>query len=245
MPTALVRSANGQFGGTSPKTVALGAVPTGGNLIVVALATWADTLNSFSSVTDNQTGAPNTYTRVAQIAQSTGATPFIEIWACPNITVNAGTFQVTSTFGVGTGLYGTMAVMEVSGALTSSPFDVAASARYTSGTTATSGSTATTANANSFVVGVVSGGPNPAGYQDPITGYTTIYTDQTDSEHNVSIQYKNVTSTGAQEANFGPLSASTPGTVALVAVFGGTGGGGGGGSIAAISHYHRMLRGGA
>jgi hypothetical protein len=123
-------------------TTAYPSQQTAGNLNVVAVM-WGDTVKTVSSVTDSK---GNPYALAAGPTRAPGLTS--AIYYAKNIA--GGSNAVTVAFN-GTALYPNVNVLEYSGLDTASPFDVSSSATGT-GTTANSGSAATT-SANELIVG--------------------------------------------------------------------------------------------
>jgi hypothetical protein len=126
----------------SSVTTAYPSQQTAGNLNVVAVM-WGDTVKTVSSVTDSK---GNNYALAAGLTKATGLTS--AIYYAKNIA--GGSNAVTVAFN-GTALYPNVNVLEYSGLDTASPFDISSSAAG-SGTTANSGSAATT-SANELIVG--------------------------------------------------------------------------------------------
>ena len=126
----------------SALTTAYSSQQAAGNLNVVAVM-WGDTTRAVSSVTDSR---GNSYALAAGPTTATGLSS--AIYYAKNIA--SGSNAVTVTFN-GTAAYPNVNVLEYSGLDTANPLDVSAAATG-SGTTANSGSAATT-SANELIVG--------------------------------------------------------------------------------------------
>lgn len=87
----------------SPLVISLPAAPTSGDTIVINV----NLLNNFetgnvTSITDNQSGSPNTYTLVkAQIDGEGGVNCRTEQWACQSVLYSSGGLQLTINFTAG------------------------------------------------------------------------------------------------------------------------------------------------
>jgi len=141
-----VRSATGTGNSTS-FTVNMGTAPSAGNLMVAVISTRGTSASRVSAIT--QVGA--SWSRVAQATNTSGTTT--EIWHAPNVAVGAGavvSFAQAS-------LMSAAVVIEYSGLLPSTPFDVGASSTSNSNSTAAStGTTVTTSQPNELWIGGIS-----------------------------------------------------------------------------------------
>jgi hypothetical protein len=125
-----------------------------GNLLVVAITYFPNTVASITSVTDNATGGSNTYTQVpsAYAHIAAGSNGSSDLWYCANCKSGATTvtinFSVTVTFEQG-------GVLEYSGAALSSPVDVSNNVSNGSAAATTfTGPTLATTNPGDVVVAV-------------------------------------------------------------------------------------------
>jgi hypothetical protein len=114
-----VQAVLGSWVATGPGTTApiSPSLPVGGtNNPVVLLYTWAsNSANTITSVTDNQSGNPNTYTKLIGLADSASQQSPLELWWCQSPTINLGTYTVTATFPVTTGQHILPRFFELSG----------------------------------------------------------------------------------------------------------------------------------
>jgi hypothetical protein len=162
-------------------TVTLPKATTKGNLVVVAVATWANTANPTVSGVTLGGSADN----FASVVSETGGNDNMNtyIWADPDCGQSSATIVVTCTGGSGTGPIIQVLVWEVSGTLSTSSVsaatDVSASG-YTSSSAAslvTTSATSTT-QANDIVFGVAGlyeGGSDTLSLTLPNPEYYTAY----------------------------------------------------------------------
>lgn len=222
---------SGSTGGSNTCAATFGSGVTSGNFIIVLIGTYV--ASAIQTPTCADTGS-NSYTRVVLMNNSTTETGDdlcggAIFWA-PITT--GGTLTVTVS-GMN-GAHSSMRVMEFSG-LAASPFDVGAAARYQSSahggastTSWTSGSTATTAQADELVIGLVTRPSNSDIYSlDASYGATELFTGNVNS---ISAGYKIVSATGTYAFN-GTASSAYAWFGAAVATFKADTGGGGGGSL--------------
>jgi hypothetical protein len=128
---------------TSPAVQHFTTAPTSGNMILIACCL----SNSFdpgniTGITDNQTGSPNTYSKViSQIDGEGGDNCSVELWQCTSVTYVSGTFTVSAAFSAGQSVQ--ICLMEAAG------YTTTADATGGHGTTANPlTATATSANTN-------------------------------------------------------------------------------------------------
>jgi hypothetical protein len=92
MGIARIQSRGARLSGSSG-TITLNALPTGGNTLVICMWGVFSGGSATFSVSDNQTGSPNTYTKLTS-AQVTNSV-YVAIYYALNVTVNLGTFTIT------------------------------------------------------------------------------------------------------------------------------------------------------
>lgn len=199
MPGAIVQSgyAVDDSSGTATTIAATLTGVSAGNLLV-AIVGFGDPTGAITcSVSD---GTAYTADAAGKV-RDTFNTQSSQVFYLPN--AGAGSHTITATLSVAES-YRRIRVFEISGVATASPEDKAAG-QYLSnvGTTTdsiSSGATATTTNANDFVLGLVqdTGSTDPgSGTLAAGTGYTLSGTNQI-----IGAEYKNVSSVGAQTATF-------------------------------------------
>ncbi len=128
--------------------VSFGGSPSSGDLVVVGISAWDQTINTPN---DNQ---GNTYNIVTSTSVAVGVhTMYIALYYAQNVSSNGGTFNVTGTI-ASTGAF-TMAVQDYRGAATASVLDQfnSKSSGATASTTFSSGNV-TTATNNELYVGL-------------------------------------------------------------------------------------------
>jgi hypothetical protein len=159
VPLLVVQSA---FYSSFPATI---TSTTAGNLIVIALSS-DQTVTGFS---DNASGGSNTYVQCPNAQATTPIGPS-DVWYAKNIHAGATTVSISASGGTGT----TATIWEVSGADTSTPFDIANHANnQTAGVSGPpflmSNPTLTTNYAQEFIVGCTNNanGITPPSVQDP------------------------------------------------------------------------------
>jgi hypothetical protein len=124
----------------TPATQSFSTHPSTGNQVIVAVPQSNNfTPGTVTSCTDNQSGSPNTYVRMApeQIDGEGGVNCSVEYWWCENITYVSGTFTVSVSIS-GTANTAQIALMETNGyttidqyggaGTTANPLDAVASA---------------------------------------------------------------------------------------------------------------------
>lgn len=170
-------------------------LPTSGHSGIVVINEFYNSgAGSITSVTDNQTGSPNTYTLIKHVA---GSLPFVEadIYWCQSLVINTGTLTITIATSNASNNY-LPRFVEMSGVVSgvdqSSTLSTSSS---TSPITITQGSVNT--NAKDLVLAFLAlgftGATNP-GLVAPATGYTAINTDNGFTPFVQSeLAYKNVT----------------------------------------------------
>lgn len=208
-------------------------LPAAGSDIVATGAYYHNTAGGFSAgVSDNQGGTTGSYSQSAYKVQAEGSeSENALIRFRENISSPSGTFTVQFDGG-GFVTYWAVGAIEVTG-LATTPLDVTATNGAVGGTASvspTSGTTATTAVADSIAVAVV--GVNSASTADMATpsGYSTIFNSANGAVSEVGNgAYKILAATGAQSASWPTITAGgSPNTwAAAIAVYKGTGGGGG------------------
>lgn len=216
--------------GAAPSS-ALNSSVTAGSLLVALVSFYSTGQNGTITVTDNNGNSwTTTETNGSNFAR--GCIAYAQ-----NANSGATTVTITSS---GTGdQYITAVVCEFSGVETAGAFDVDISAAG-GGTAANSGNTATLAQADSLVVGLVGATvSNAIPATDPVSGYTLIHRQRTDELQPINAGYKNVSATTAQSVS-NTLSASSE-WVAVCVVFKNSAGGGGGGAAKKAVHMRRMM----
>ena len=138
-----VQSATGSTGASASTSVSvtLASTPVAGNALVAVISTRGTSASRISGIT----GGGVTWSRVSQAANSGGATT--EIWYGPKVA--SGTTGITITQ---SSLRSAAVVIEYSGLLTPASFDLAANSTGSS-TSAVTGTTATTSQANELWLG--------------------------------------------------------------------------------------------
>jgi hypothetical protein len=213
-----IKSVSGD--GVTSLSLTLDNSTAGGNFIALYIPSYyRDASNSGQdySASDNKS---NTYTKAFESAGVTGS---LECWYAENISGGAS-HQVTISTPVG-GFF-MFAVAEYSGVATSSAFDTSAvSPQDTPATTYTSGSTATTAQADELLFGAVYS-YNGTVSVTPDSPWSAINT-RTGTFLHMVVTEQVVSSTGAY-ANTGSISGDTVKTWSGIATFKAAAGGGGG-----------------
>lgn len=197
-----VQSGKGNTGSSANTTlrVTLPAAPSDGNSLIAVISTRGTSASRVSGIT----GGGATWSRVAQATNTSGSTT--EIWYGPG--VSSGTTDITITQA---SLRSAAVVIEYSGLLAPASLDVAAS-NTGSGTTASTGTTAPTSQANEVWIG----GIGIAGSSPTLSAITNNFTTVDNAASTRSVASSNariyaleriVTATGAA-ATGGTLSAS-------------------------------------
>lgn len=190
MAIALDQTAQGSVAFSSNVGIVFPGNTTTGNLVVVFVGHQSGTVNS---VTDSQS---NTYTK---ILDRSGGLAEGSLWYAYNIT-GGTTPTVTVTISSSQRLHAI--AKEFSGIENGSdPLDVFASAASTSTTNHSSGATATTAQNDELVVGMLTVGT----YTGTITagsGYGNLVNQNTQVSGKISAEDKVVSTTGTQTATF-------------------------------------------
>lgn len=223
MALAFVQSAKVSAAGF-PQTLttpAFASDTTSGNLIVVGAMSQSGA-NAIDSVTDSKS---NTYTRRGQANSSTSIN--CEIWVAENITGGASHTVTATENGF---LTGGVIAFEISGAATSSSFDVTAGTNGTGGSLS-SGNTATTAQANEILIGFggITSNTNPTWTEGTsFLPSPPVSTSGTSAGYAIAMEYRIVSATGAYA---GTMTSSNSGqNWAMVVVALKEAGGGGGGT---------------
>ncbi|WP_290889426.1 hypothetical protein [Arenimonas sp.] len=181
-----------KFGGTSPGAsvaITLDANPTPGNKLVALMTTYST--GSDGTLTASGGG---TWTTRASPATATCRTA---IAVCESATGGATTVTVSSSGGGGQFI--SAIILEVSG-LDATSFDVAASNTGNSSGAYNTGTTAAPAQANNFVVGILSATNVPT--MSTPSGFTSIgLLDDSATYQPYSVFYRNITAIAAQSAS--------------------------------------------
>lgn len=179
--------------GTAVDSITTGGITTTtGNLVV--LDCYFYKTGFFSSVSDN--GSANSWTNsVADHTYAAGVVSARQYYN-PNINGKAGhTFTLTMSAGAPGGNFPTLAVTEISGQA-ASPFDVSAIVDDSSGTTHTTASTGTLAQANNLVLGMGGAGQTATvSVSSPWTQLENISNDG--NREGIVTAYQNVSATAA------------------------------------------------
>lgn len=136
---------------TGAQALSFNAIPSPGNLIVVAIWGWNSSDWSTPSVADNQAAGGNSYAKASE-GKRTGGGSGCEIFYAYNIN-SSGTFTVTVN-PPGTGIYWSFEIYEIAGATSTDPFDKSSNNNGNSALPDT-GSTPTLSQANEFVISVI------------------------------------------------------------------------------------------
>ncbi|HSP41840.1 MAG TPA: YDG domain-containing protein [Luteolibacter sp.] len=141
-----VQSATGSTGSTASTTVAvdLDTSPLAGNTLIAVISTRGTTASRVSGIS----GGGVTWTRVYQADNSSGTTT--EIWYGPDVSNGTTAIAIAQA-----SLRSAAVVMEYSGLLTPTSFDLAANSSG-SGTAAVTGTTGMTSQANELLIGGIS-----------------------------------------------------------------------------------------
>lgn len=196
MPGAIVQAAYAadSSGSTTVSITLNGCVA--GNLIAVSFSAGDDGSSTVSSVSDGTAYTADAAGKVRNTTEAIGSWSYY----LPNI--SSGTHTITVTFGASLS-FRLIRAAEISGCATSSVEDKAAANGNTTGTgtdAISSGATATTTNANDFVIGWT----HNCSQLDPGSGTLSAGTGYTISGTNVMVglESKSVSATGAQTATF-------------------------------------------
>ena len=193
-----------QSKGTNGKSVAYDSNVTAGNLLVVCIAT----AGNVTGVSGSLNGA---FTKAIDEDDNSGPLIYGDIWYKENCSGGAETVSFTGGFDN----FEHMAIFEYSGIATSTSLDKTSSAIDVADETAfSSGSTATTAQADELLIGMV--GNDSTKTNTPDAGWTERY-EGTANSRALSACERIVSSTGAY-AHTGTLSGNSN-WVALIATF--------------------------
>lgn len=173
-------------------TASFGSNTTTGSAILVVVAANNNSANRISSVTDNK---GNTYTRVQSFHQGVND---LEIWQSLNITGGAGHTVTGTSSGVADNVV--IIAQEFLGLLTSLALDKN-TATGTTGTTADSGNTATTTQADELIFGGMAEETNATISLG--SGFSNLDSDLTIASLGLGAESKIVSATGAYNATFG------------------------------------------
>lgn len=189
--------------------VAYSPNPTSGNLLAVAIAGWNTPNFAMSTVTDTQS---NAYTEAIAL-DFTDFQDHISVWYSENITGGANTVTLTPT---GSGNYMAWVAMEFSGLLTASALDITATNTGFETATDANVTSGTTNQANELVLAVaaaaISGSSDVEWGASAATGYTNVAQYENYSAiQTISVEYKVVSSVGAQSAAWEHVAASSSG----------------------------------
>lgn len=196
-------------------------LPTNGHSGIVVINEFYNSgAGSITSVTDNQTGSPNTYTLIKHVA---GSLPFVEadIYWCQTLVINTGTLTITIATSNASNNY-LPRFVELSGVVSGvDKSTVLSTSSSTSPITITQGSANT--NANDLVLAFLAlgftGATNP-GLVAPATGYTAINTDNGFTPFVQSeLAYKNVTGIETDSAAWAWTIDAGTDTAAIIASF--------------------------
>lgn len=210
-------SAVGDAGATAT-TGAFGSNTTVGNVIIVVLDDVYST-SGFGFTHSCSDSKGNTYTKVFD--KSDYGSGSSEVWWAPITTGGASHTVAASMTGGG---YISIRAMEFSGIDTTAPFDKS-SAQIAGGASFTSGSTATTAQADELLIGSIAYPPPHA--SSGAGGWTDLPEVGTGTGTDLQVSYKIVSATGTY-AYTGTTDNGNARTV--ITTFKASGGGGGGGS---------------
>lgn len=196
--TVLQTGYNVDDSGSSSTTIATSLSGVQAGSTIVAFVGWSDfTIGTNCTVSDGTSYTAAGDGKLLQVTDNQNS----QVFYLPN--ASSGSHTVTATFSATTG-YRRIRLFEVAGVATSSVEDGAAHQQQnTVGTTTnsiSSSATATTSNANNFVLGLTqdTSSVDPgSGTMAAGTGYTLIGTNQI-----LAGEYKNVSSTGTQTATF-------------------------------------------
>ena len=151
-------------GASSGTTITLTPSTTAGSLIVLIVACKATSL-TVSGIADNASGGSNVYTSCG--ANSVDTSNYrTEVWYAANAKATTSIVVTMS----GTITDGNVAMLEYTGAATSTPFDVATTGAGASGTTWNTGSFTPTASGETVVCFAIDAAG--VGNQSPATNYT-------------------------------------------------------------------------
>ena len=161
------------------------------------------------------TGAPPNNTPSDSVGNTwnttTAPTPHDDTNAFINYAMNVGAQDTIVTIDYGTTFAIDAVFAEYSGIATASALDVQTANDSAGSTTPTSGTTASTAQADELVLTCLAIGTlvNPVGIDAATTGYTNLFVQQDNNAHvGASGDYKIVSAAGAQSAAWGTLNGS-------------------------------------
>jgi autotransporter-associated beta strand protein len=160
---ARVQSATGSVNLNTSFTVNLGSAPVAGNSLIAVISTRGTAANQVTSIA--QTGV--TWTRASQATNTNGSTT--EIWYASGVSTSDQSIVVN----LANSLRAAGVIIEYSGVLSASPLDVVAS-NTGNGTTASTGTTATTAQANELWIGGIGLVSSSYTLGTPTNSYTAV-----------------------------------------------------------------------
>ena len=202
-PIVRVQAASGNTGSSAATTisVALGATPANGNTLVAVIATRGTLAGRVSAMS----GGGVVWTRVSQATNANGTTT--EIWYGPNVTNGGTAISITQA-----SLFSAAVVLEYAGVLAPAAFDVAANTTGNS-TAATTGTTATSAQAYELCVGGI--GLLNSGYwlDNPNNSFATVAsarsTNSTAGSNSVVYALERILTASGSASSGGTISTSS------------------------------------
>lgn len=216
MAISFVQKITGSGEVVNSVSLIFGSNNTAGNFISVG-AFWY-TSDGTASAAGDVTDTRNTY---ALDRSRINGTAHVGLWSTQNVGAGANTVVVNPP---AADAYLECVATEFSGIATSSAFDVGADNAATS-TTPTSGTTATTAQADALAIAALSHVGSAATGIDLPSGYTNLHLVQDNSTRQPgSVDYLILTATGTQSASWG-TTASSPWAGAIVVYKAAAGGG--------------------
>lgn len=168
---AVVQIKTANFNGGTAPTATFTGLPIAGNAVIVLVGARNTGSATMTALVDNQTGSPNTYVKIKALNGTSGFSD-LELWWCPSVVVNLGTFTVTGT--LSTSSDWNISLMEGSGILGIDQSNIVAAVAATSDTINNAGANS---HANDLVVAgilLTTFNATAAGLNNPPnTGYTT------------------------------------------------------------------------
>lgn len=212
-------------GAVSSQAVTFGATPTVGNTIVLGVLSCCGSGFGAVTVTDNQAGNGNVYSRTTTLMSTGGPNNLGESSGfCATVGVASGTFTITAAPATSATAFITLFAVEYSGG--SCDPDQAASAHTTSGSTYPCGSYTTT-NANDLLVNILNVNEATDFTLSPSTGFTIQLSELSATGQGGGYSDQIVSSTASFSPSF-TASISVVGNCVGYALKAASGGGGGG-----------------
>lgn len=188
--------------GSATSITTTGITTTSGNQVYIGTVVWQTGSTPADAATPITDSKGNTWVKVGSLTDAGGDR--VSLWYCANIVGGSGH---TFTYSVVAGAYETIAVMEFSGAATSSPLDQGSNSTFAAGTTSsTTSPSITTTNAADFLIAV--GGGGTGGSADTFSSGSATWTTPAATQQSnsagelIAMGYAVVSSTGTYSVTF-------------------------------------------